>query len=249
MQLPPMERLRTAPVRARIGFTAVAYVTETFPKVFYEMVPDGVVLTLMTEHLTRSTSEEMKRIHEQTLSHARAFARARCSVVFLGGAPTNLAHGWDHLRRMLAELEQELGVPVTSNATAQHNAFRALGARKVGVVNPYASHRKGQHDKHLVEAGLNPVAEAFAGEKVEDYHLIPAQRAFDLGAALKRDHPEIDTLFYACPHWNVADAVEALEEELKINVVASINAIVWEGLRTGKVADRIDGYGKLLREC
>jgi maleate isomerase len=248
MQADAKARLPSPAIRARIGFTSVAYVTETFPKVFYEMVPEGVVLALMTEQLTRSTPDEMKRIHEQTLSHARSFARAKCSVVFLGGAPTNLAHGWGHLERMLKDLEQELCVPVTSNATSQRNAFRTLGAKKVGVVNPYGSHRKGQHDRHLIEAGLDPVAEAWAGETVEDYHLIPTQRAFDLGVALKRAHPEIDTLYYSCPHWNVADAVEALEQELHVNVVASINAIVWEGLRLGKVTDRIEGYGKLLRE-
>jgi maleate isomerase len=235
-------------VRARIGFTSVAYVTEVVPKVFYEIVPDGVLLTLLTTQLTRSTPEEMQRIHQETLSHARAFARARCNVIFLGGAPTNLAHGWEHLRRMLAELEQEFGVPVTSNATAQHRALVALGAKNVGIVHPYSSQRKGQHHKQLIEVGLNPIGEIGADSIVEDYHLVPKRKAFDLGIALKREHPDIDTLFFACPHWNVADAVEPLERELGVNVVASIQAIVWEGLRLAKIDDRIAGYGRLLRE-
>ncbi len=235
-------------VRARIGFTSVAYVTETFPQVFYEIVPKGVRLCLMMSQLTQSTPDEMKRIHQETLSHARAFARAKCDVIFLGGAPTNLSHGWESLRQRLAELQTEFGAPVTSNATAQLNAFRALGAKNVGVVNPYGSHRVGQHDKHLKEAGLNPCGEAWAGATVEDYHLIPKRTAYDLGLALKQKHPEIDTIFYSCPHWNVVDAAEPLERELGVNVLPSITAIIWEGLRLAGVEDRIDGYGKLLRE-
>jgi maleate isomerase len=123
-----------------------------------------------------------------------------------------------------------------------------LGARNVGIVNPYGSHRREQHHKILSEVGFNPVAETFAAAIFEDYHLIPKRKAYDLGLALKREHPEIDTLFFACPHWNVVDAIEPLEQELGVNVVASLQAIAWEGLRLAEINDRIAGYGRLLRE-
>ena len=43
-------------------------------------------------------------------------------------------------------------------------------------------------------------------------------------------------------------AIEPLERELGVNVIASLQAIVWEGLRKCGIDDRIDGYGRLLRE-
>ena len=52
----------------------------------------------------------------------------------------------------------------------------------------------------------------------------------------------------AQPHWRVADAIEPLEQELKVNVMTSLQAIAWEAMRTAAIEDRVEGYGKLLRE-
>lgn len=235
-------------VRARIGFTSIAYVTEVFPKVFYEIAPKGVVLTMLSVQQRASSPAEMKRIHDETLSHVRSFARARCDVIFLGGAPTNLAHGADYLEKLLGDLRKELRVPVTSGATSHNNAMLAVGAKRVGVVHPFSSAIKGRHDHQLAAAGLIPAGCIGADARLEDYHLIPKGKAYDLGCALKRQNPELDTIFYACPHWNVVDAIEPLEQELGVNVIASIQATVWEGMRLAGIDDKVEGYGKLLRE-
>ena len=66
--------------------------------------------------------------------------------------------------------------------------------------------------------------------------------------SLKKENPDLDTINFAQPHWRVADAIEPLEQELKINVMTSLQAIAWEAMRTAGIGDRIGGYGKLLRE-
>jgi maleate isomerase len=63
-----------------------------------------------------------------------------------------------------------------------------------------------------------------------------------------REHPDADTIFYPNPHWSVIDDIEEIERELNVNVVASWQAIVWEALRQCGINDRVDGFGKLLRE-
>jgi len=65
---------------------------------------------------------------------------------------------------------------------------------------------------------------------------------------LLQEHPEIDTLIYGCPHWPSVHAIEPLEQEFGVNVVTDLQAVLWEGLRLAGIDDRIDGYGKLLRE-
>ena len=234
--------------RARIGYTSVAYVTEIFPKVFYEMVPDGVTLALLTQQVQSHSADEMSRIHEEARQAAKSFARAGADMVILGGAPTNLARGRGSLDDVLADLEQEIGIPVSSSATAQSNALRALGAEKVGIVHPSNPKRDSFHDRQVLDDGLEPVGNKSAGATFEDYNRIPADRALALGRELKQEHPEADTLLYGCPHWPVVHAIEPLERELGVNVVASLQAIVWEGLRKCGIDDRIDGYGRLLRE-
>jgi maleate isomerase len=234
--------------RARIGFTTIGYVTEVFPQVWYEMAPKGVVLSLLSVHQRGSTPEDMQRIHKETLEHVRIFAKASCDVVYLGGAPTNLSHGADHLNRVLKDLQQELGVPVSSGATSHNNAMLAVGAKRVGVIAPFSSKFKGRHDAQLAAAGLTPAGCIGADAEIPEYHLIPKGRAFELGVKLKKQNPELDTIFFACPHWHVVDAIEPLEQELGVNVIASIQATLWEGMRLAGLKDKVEGYGKLLRE-
>ncbi len=139
--------------RARIGYISAAYVTELFPKIFYQMVPDGVTLAMLTQQAQSHADDEMTRSHAETRRAAVA------------------------------------------------------GAKRVGVTHP-----------------PNP------------------------GRELKQAHPEADTLLYSCPHLAHTDAIEPLERELSVNVITSLQAIVWEGLRKCGIDDRIDGYGRLLRE-
>lgn len=234
--------------RARIGYTSVAYVTEIFPKVFYEMAPDGVMLALLTQQARSHSEDEMTRLHDEARRAAKSFARAGADMVILGGVPTNLSRGQDSLADRLAELEKEIGIPVSSSATAQSNALRAVGARKIGVIHPSNPKRDAFHDRQIIGEGLEPVNSRSAGSRLEDYNRIPEDRAMALGRALIQDHPEADTLLYSCPHWAAVHVIEPLEREFGVNVITSLQAIVWEGLRKCGIDDRIDGYGRLLRE-
>lgn len=234
--------------RARIGYTSVAFVTELFPKIFYQMVPDGVMLAMLTQQAQSHADDEMTRIHDEARRAAKSFARAGADMVILGGVPTNLSRGHDSLADRLAALEQEIGIPVSSSATAQSNALHAVGAKRVGVIHPSNPGRDDFHEQQIIGEGLEPAGAIGAGSRFEDYNRIPEHRAAELGRALKKAHPEADTLLYGCPHWAHTDAIEPLEQELGVNVITALQAIVWEGLRKCGIDDRIDGYGRLLRE-
>ena len=64
-----------------------------------------------------------------------------------------------------------------------------------------------------------------------------------LAEALYREHPDADTLYIPAPHWGIIELIDPLEQELGVNVVIAIQAIVWETLRRSGVNDRINGYG------
>lgn len=234
--------------RARIGYTSVAYVTEIFPKVFYDIVPDGVFLQFLTQQVTSHEPRNMERIHDEAKAAAASFARAGADLVILGGVPTNLSRGRAALDMALQAMADDIGVPVSSSATAQSNALAAVGARKIGIVHPSNPKRDDAHDSQMRDDGLEPLGNRSAGATFEDYNRIPPEVAMTLGRELVAESPEIDTLLYSCPHWATTHAIEPLEWELGVNVVTSLQAITWEGLRKCGIDDRIDGYGKLLRE-
>lgn len=233
--------------RARIGYTSVAFVTEIFPYAFYKMVPDGVSLALLTLHQTELTRGEMDRLYEETMKAARALAQSGVDLVVLGGRPVLLSRG-ENLDEITGRLTRELGVPVTSDASAQLAAFRALKSRRVGTVHPFDPHEDERHDRMISQLGLTPVGSAGGGSNLVDLPRLDCAQALDWGRAFMKAHPDADTLLFPCPHWATIEAIDPLEREFGISVVTNLQTTVWHALRSCGITDRIEGFGRLLRD-
>lgn len=236
--------------RARIGYTVAAVTTEVYPIDWYKIVPDGVTLMMITLPLGDRSPDDVQKCYDISIQSAKTFAQSGADLVLLGGLPINLSRGFDKLDDFLKSLEDQIGVKVSSSTTAQRNAYKALGARKVGTVHPFLPDQNPRHDRYIQEYfGLESAGVYAGGSNLKALGKIPVTSALEWGRTLKKSHPEIDTFNFACPHWRVIDAIDPLEQELGVNVMTSLQAIAWESLRQTGVMDRIDGYGRLLREC
>jgi len=239
--------------RLRIGYTSPPIVTEVFPYEFYRMAPPGVTLVLTTLMVARHTIEsgEAEESWNHTLRAARDMARAGVNIIVLGGGPVVYSKGSDTAEQTIKDLAQELGVPVTNSTTAYRQANIALGAKIVGHVS-YAS-PPGAVD-HLPSGGgrergnIHSAGTKYGSYPFIDVGRIPKEVPERLARELKKEHPEIDTINLGSPHWGTAELVEPLEKELGVNVVAGSPAILWWALRSCGIQDRIQGYGRLLRE-
>jgi maleate isomerase len=239
--------------RARIGYTSPPIVTEVFPYEFYKMAPEGVTLVLTTLMVARHTPEsgEAEESWQHSLRAAREMARAGVDIIVLGGAPVVYGGGGEGVGDRIAALSKELGVPVTDSGTAYHQADLALGARLVGAIT-YAS-APGSPD-HLSSPG-NPehekariIATGYAGRDFIDVGRIDSAIPMQMARDLKRDHPEIDTIHLGSLHWACGAIIEQVEQGLSVNVVQGGQAILWWALRSLGIEERIDGYGRLLRD-
>jgi maleate cis-trans isomerase len=234
--------------RARIGYSSVGFVTELLPKYFYRIVPEGVTLALLTFQITDWDRPGMDRNHDAGIAAAESFARAGCDLIVLGGVPVNTVRGFGAFEDFMAQLEDRLGVPVTSSYRAQVNAYKALGARKVATVHPFLPTQDARFDDMMRRFGMQLAGCKGVGGNLIELPLIPKGAALQCARELMAEHPEADTIFFPNPHWSVMDDIAAIESELKVNVIASLQAIIWEALRKSGIDDRIDGFGRLLRE-
>jgi maleate cis-trans isomerase len=80
------------------------------------------------------------------------------------------------------------------------------------------------------------------------YGRIPEDEALTLAREAKARWPEADCLHFANAHWPTAFAIEPVERELGIPVMASGQAVIWKALRVAGVVESIDGFGRLFRE-
>jgi len=238
--------------RARIGYCSPPFVTEGFCYEFYQMAPKGVTLMITTLAVTSltsaSTKDQMAQSHAKSQEAAKAMARAGADVVVLGGNPINQSRGVENLDAICNELAQEIGTKVVTSTHAQMHALRALGARKVATVQPFVAETNQGHEAAMCNLGVEPAGIVACGYTVEDLGRVPGELALTLARQVKREHPEADTIHHSCAHWATAHAIEQIERELNVNVMTSQQAILWKALRTAGINDKIEGYGRLLRE-
>ena len=247
MDRPPSTRSEIYGHRARIGYTCPPLSAEVFPYEFYKLVPAGVTLVITTLTVIERSQSEVDAAYEMSMRAARELAAAGVDLVFLGGVPVNLSRGDQNAQDMLRTLAAELGVKVSSSVTAQAKAAKVLACKKVVVAHPYGAHEDARLIADAKRYGCEVLGAMGCGKLIKDFGRIPVTAALDLGRALMRAHPHADAIFLPSPHWPVIEAIEALEQEFGVTVMAASQACVWDALRLVGVDDAIQGYGRLLR--
>jgi maleate isomerase len=234
--------------RARIGYTSPPLTAEVFPYEFYKIVPAGVTLVISTLAVTELSPAELDQSQAISMQAARAMVAAGVDIVVFGGVPINLRSGGDDGAAMIARLEAELGVKVSTSAWCQEKATRTLGCRKVIVVHPYDASQHARQSSYAVKFGCEVVAVGGVGATLPMFGTVPRDATLELGRALIRQHPEADSIFFPAPHSPATEAIEPLEREFGVTVMTAGQAAIWDALRRVGVNDKIEGYGRLFRE-
>jgi maleate isomerase len=234
--------------RARIGYTCPPLSAEIFPYEFYKLAPAGVTLVITTLTVIERSKSEVDQAYDMSMRAARELAAAGVDLVFLGGVPVNLSRGDQNAQTMLQALAAELGVKVSSSVAAQEKAAKVLACRRVVVAHPYGAREDARLIADAERYGCEVLGATGCGQVINQFGRIPTTAALDMGRALMRAHPAADAIFFPSPHWPVIAAIEPLEREFGVSVMAASQACVWDALRLCGVNDRIEGYGRLLRE-
>jgi len=248
MTSPAVTRANIYGHRARIGYTSPPLTTEIFPYEFYKIVPAGVTLVITTLAIVVRSKGEVEQSYDISMKAAREMAAAGVDIVVLGGVPINLSKGHANAERMIIDLEAELKVKVSTSAAAQARAAKALGCKKVVVAQPYELSETERIASYGAHFGCEVLGATGWGSAFNQIGRIPRHAALDMGRKLMREHPDADSILLPSPHWPTADAIDALEREFGVNVMAAHQAIVWDALRRCGVNDRIAGFGRLFRE-
>ena len=235
--------------RARIGYTVAAVTTEVYPVDWYRIVPAGVSLMMITLPLGKRSPDDLEKCYQISIEAAHTMAAAGADLVLLGGLPINISKGDETVDTLMQTLEGEIGVKVSCSALAQKNAFAVLGSQKVCIVHPFLESQNERHEEHMNGYfGLETRGVYSGGYNLVELGSLPPNCALEWGRAAIAANPEADTLYFGCPHWTVIDAIQTLEEEFGVSVMSSLQAIAWESMRKTGVTDKIDGFGRLLRE-
>jgi len=232
--------------RAKLGFVLLA-TEQTIEENMFRLCPPGVGV-----HFTRAWNPDSITVESLT-RQAEDLARAASTLLpdgsldVIGYACTSgsLVIGEE---RVFAELSRGApGVRTTSLISGVLRALRSVGARRVAVATPYLDEINAREAAYMERAGFEICA--IRGLNLEkDSDMIRVSPAAIARLAASVDRPEADAVFISCGALRSIDVVEALEHELAKPVICSNQAMMWDMLRLAGIEDRIEGYGRLLRE-
>ena len=249
MAKPPAEPVRFDDGRhrrAKIGYLLLA-TEQTITDDVYTLAPSGVGLHFTRVAIPDSITVESLEAQADLLAEAAALLLPDGSldVVCYACTSGSLVIGED---RVLRELTK--GAPAakaTSLITGVIRALRQVGARRLVVGTPYLEAINERERSYLEKAGFEVLT--IEGLDIEhDSDMVRVTPEYLEAFALSLDRPDADALFLSCGALRTLEIVERLENRIGKPVIVSNQAMIWDTLRLAGVADRIAGYGALLRD-
>jgi arylmalonate decarboxylase len=152
--------------------------------------------------------------------------------------------------RLLAELRQRTGLPVSTMSQAIIDGLREAGARRVAVATAYSEVVNNRLRELLAASGIETLAlECFdllefggPGKKSEADIIALSDTAVERAGGA-------DGILISCGGLRTLGVAAPLEARHDIPVVSSATAAFWAAMRLVGDSGRIDGYGRLFEQA
>lgn len=231
--------------KARIGYLSPSVFE--YPSDWSRILPPGFSLVTTGLNVRAHTPEEFDKAIKDLESALSVFVAEEVDVVLLSGITLATQRGYEGEREIVAALSEKLRLPVISAMSANTEALKHLGAKKIVVATAYLERINQALKRYLEDAGLQVL-----GIKGLDVSApvgqakLPEDASLRVGREVFRGHPDADALLIH-GRWRSLGHVEALEREIGRPVVSSTAASFWWVLKTLGIKLHLEGYGQILR--
>ena len=233
--------------RAQIGYVLVAN-ADLSEADFFAMKPPGVGVHFTRVPMAREVGLASLAAMERDLAIAAASmmpGRDDLDVISYSCTSGTFVIGEE---RVIAELQRmHPNAKVTTMLSACVAALDAIGARRIALGTAYTPDLTALEVDFLVSKGFEVVrAEGLSLASDEEMNRVtPSWLA---RFAREIDSADADALFLSCGALRVLPVVEEIEAAIGKPLVFSNQANFWHCLRLAGIDDRIEGFGRLLRE-
>jgi maleate cis-trans isomerase len=181
---------------------------------------------------------------ERLLDGARRLPADIAAVVW-ACTSGSFIYGWEGAKAQAADLQEALGVPVSSTSLAFVNAARALGLRRVSIAATYPEDITLRFEEFLAQGGLVTVAVSSRG--IITATEVGTLSGDDAGALVAAaDRPDAEAVLVPDTALHTVEAIEAIEQEAGKPVLTANQVTAWEGLRLADAAAMSQGPGHLF---
>ena len=138
------------------------------------------------------------------------------------------------------------GAKCTTPITGAFAAFRALKARRIGVLTPYRADVNCIVADYIRARGFEvPVFGSF-NEQDDGVVARITPASVQRGVDTILSHAAVDAVFVSCTSVRLAEAARAIEAETGVPITSSNHAMAWHALRLAGVNDSLPQWGRLF---
>jgi maleate isomerase len=232
--------------RAKIGFVLLA-MEQTIEEDVFRLAPPGVGVHFSRVRMANAVTVDTLFAVGKELAGAAALILPdeRLDVICYACTSGSMVLGEERVARELSK--GAIGAKPTSLIASVINALNVLKVRRLAVGTPYLDELNVMEKEYLEARGFQ-VLHIQGLNITNDADMVKVAPDFIKEFALRIDRPEAEALFISCGALRTLDVVDDIEKAVQKPVIASNQAMIWQTLRMAGVADRINGYGRLLRE-
>lgn len=234
--------------RAHLGKIYPAPAAGPVIREFYDVVPDGIDITIATLGVNRWTREEFDEAVKGVERATGLLASKGVDVIYLGGIPPMVIGEHGYHRKIASRMEEIGGRPACTDIAGVLAAFQFLGIKRIAMASPF-------------EDWLNDlIKEHFAFDGIEIVHMkglqiqtglplrsMPNSVEYTFAREVFRSAPiKPDAIYIPASGWTSARNIARLEQDLGVPVITLFNAMMWWFLTKTGVKIPIRGFGRLL---
>jgi maleate isomerase len=233
--------------RARIGFVTPSHTAENNPYEFYLMAPPGVMLIHTTLGISGLTQEQYELGLSRMGEAIQALLDRRVDAIVQAGVPPIVTRAWIE-DDLIARVQQLTSVPFVTDIGACIAAMRALRMSRVVMLTPFEDDLHVMLADHVAKAGITVVCadslrRSFAFRAISS---LPLGTIYSAAKDLYRATPDADGIWITGALMPSVGIIDALERDLGVPVVSSMQAMAWAGFRSAGVDDQVAGFGRLF---
>lgn len=237
--------------RASIGLVVLAtdYTIEAEWRALFNQLPGVALYHARIANDDEVTPETLKAMAPGiTATAATLTPGTAVDVVAYGCTSASMAIGEDVVFSHIKEAKP--GALCTTPVTAAFAGFKALGAKRIAVLTPYARSVNEIVVEYMSRDGLEiPVFGSF-NEPLDSRVSRISDESVANGVRMLVNKSEelqqkIDAVFVSCTSVRLMAQCESLEQEIGLPVTSSNHVMGWHALRLAGINDSLSGLGKL----
>jgi maleate isomerase len=165
-------------------------------------------------------------------------------VMAFGCTSASMALGEAEIFRQIHRARPK--VACTTPVTAAFAAFKALGARRIGVLTPYAPAVNEVVRDYLNRHGAEVTAFATFDKRDDRDAARISVDSIAAGILALAHSTRLDAVFVSCTSLRLAERIAAIEADAGIPITSSDHALAWHCLRLAGVNDTVPHAGRLF---